>query len=170
MPKRCSVLMTLLTSALVAGCASSGSAPADATAELSPSPDAQTVVQKLRAELFKGITLSEDQQTAVGTILGEYQNRLEAWTEEHQERITKLRTRTQQVRQSRNRRQLRALMIDMRDLMQTYPDPRPYYDRIRSELTDEQKEQFDENLARLKEQMRERMRQRRSGSASPSTP
>jgi len=167
MPFRRFVVVSMLVVSVVAqthlgGCTADGRGGSASALQAGP-VDAQATERQLREALFRDIDLSADQQAEVDRILDAYRVELKAWADVNSAELQAVRQDLQAAREAGYRRQARRALRDLRQLAETRPDHEPYYDDIAEVLTDEQAGQFRENIEALKQQIRDRARQRMRG-------
>lgn len=107
--------------------------------------------------LFEGIDLSEEQRQQVRDAMEAHRQRHSQWMEEHRQRMSDLGEQMRQARQENDRQQLRELREKVRELREDRPSVQELHERLRDVLDEQQWKQFEAN----RQDMHERMRQRR---------
>lgn len=110
----------------------------------------------LARALLKDIELSDDQKTEIREVMKEAAQARMAWHEKHKDEIKSLRDQMQQARKDKDREKAKQVMAEMRKLMQSAPKPTDTFDKVKAKLNADQSEQFEKNVAELKDRMEKR--------------
>ena len=112
----------------------------------------------LRHALSK-LDLTEDQHAAIRELVKAHRVKAEAWREQHKDELQPLFEKLREARKNQDREVAREVMVKIRELHQSGPNPEELLEKIKGQLTEPQQAQ----LQKLVEQARERMKQRGDG-------
>lgn len=112
--------------------------------------------------LMEGVNPTDEQKEQIRTILQESEETVRAYREEHKAEFEQIRTDMKAAREAGDREKMKALGEQLRKLMEASPR-QDIVEKIKAVLTPEQVKILEENIAKAKEQMRDRIREGQGG-------
>lgn len=111
--------------------------------------------ERVAKKLFEGVDLSEDQRAQLKAVREKARGDAEAWRDSNKAKFQDIREQMRTARESDDKEAFEAAKKQARDLMKNAPRPSDYTDQVRSVLTDDQREVFDQNREQMKEKFEE---------------
>lgn len=108
--------------------------------------------------LMEGVNPTPEQRQQIRAILEETAGKSRAFREQHRAELEKLRADMRAAREARDQQKIKQLAEQWRELMKDSPREEAV-EKIKAVLTPEQVKVFEENQARLRERMQERVRE-----------
>lgn len=122
--------------------------------------DPLLTTEQVKEAMLMRIDLSDGQRAEFDTIMGEYRDEVDSWRRDNESEFQRLRADIERARAGGSRRDMRRAGRELRALAEQRPDPEPYFDRVREIMTEQQAAQFDRNLENMRDEARQRARER----------
>ncbi|WP_432800280.1 Spy/CpxP family protein refolding chaperone [Poriferisphaera sp. WC338] len=107
--------------------------------------------KRMKAQLFKGIELTDAQQEKVEDIMKTAHDERRAWHEAHRDELEAHRAEFKNAMKSKDKEAIAAAKEKMKKLRESAPKPDATLDKVNSILTPDQQTIFAENRAKIKE-------------------
>lgn len=121
---------------------------------------AQKRLEHARQTLTQGLNLTDSQRQAFTEAMSDFFQQAKAWHEDHRDEISDLRDRVREAREDRDREGLRDIREQMKALHEDRPKLTAVVDDLEGTLDDNQIARLKKNIEELRDEHRERLRER----------
>jgi len=107
-------------------------------------------------KLMRSLDLTEEQREQIKPIMEAHREKMQAYREEHKDEVQALREEMKAARQDQNEEAAKAAGEQLRAIWEGRPKPEETLAQVRTHLTPEQQEKFDEGVEKIKQYHEER--------------